>query len=80
MRVRAFHPVGFFASHLKAPHLCDLHPLLTRCLDPLFKHILPTLLILCYIGVIALYLGGLIDQSKQEHRQGKLDKGYAIAQ
>lgn len=68
MRGRAFHPAGFVTSYLRASYLTDEHPRFERCCNRLLKHVLPTLLIIICSSVIALYLGGLIDQAKQAHR------------
>ncbi len=80
MRVRAMHPVGHLSSCLKDLHLFEVPPLVSRCLNRLFKHVLPTLLILFYFGFIVLYLAGLIEQAKQENRQTRIDGGYVVAQ
>ena len=79
MRGRVFHPVGFVSAYLTTHHF-EVPQIFTRCLNPLLKHVLPTLLILCYVGLTALYLGRLIEQAKQEHRQAKLDSGYVVVQ
>lgn len=76
---RAFHPAGFFSSYLiKTSQPIEEHPLLKRCLDPLLKHILPTVLMLVICSVVALYLGELVEQTKQAHRQAKLAEAYAV--
>jgi hypothetical protein len=59
MKIRAFHPAGFVSSYLS-----EANNLVERCLIKLWKHILPTLLILICSSVITLFLSGLIDQAK----------------
>jgi hypothetical protein len=67
MRGRAFfHSAGFVSAYLKASYLSE-NNFFERCLIKLWKHVLPTLLILICGSVITLFLSGLIAQAKLEH-------------
>lgn len=67
MRFRAFHPAGFVSSYRKSSYLPEANHLFVRCLKQLLKNVLPTLLIMIFSSVIALFLSGLIDQAKLSH-------------
>ena len=78
MKIRAFHPAGFVSSYLKASYLSEANNLVERCFIKLWKHILPTLLILICSSVITLFLSGLIDQAKLESGSAVAEKSQAV--
>lgn len=80
MRGRAFHPAGLISSYLRAPYQSEENRLLKRCLKHLWTNVLPTLLILVCSSVIALFLGGLIEQSKHEQLHPDLVKPAVVSQ
>jgi hypothetical protein len=64
MRSRTLHSTGFVSFYQNTSKLIAENNLLKRCLDQLWKNVLPTMFILICSSMITLYLSELIYQAK----------------
>ncbi len=64
MRCRTLHSTGFVSFYQNTSNLFAENNLFKRCLDQLWKNVLPTMFILICSSMITLYLSEVIYQAK----------------